>query len=664
MAPQGELFPEPEVTISPDTSRGEPRLWVRRLVIWEKPGEIIREIRLRRGLNIIWSPDPGAGLADLGSDAGSGHGAGKTLFCRLLRYCLGEDSFSNNELRKHIADLLPAGLVGAEVVVDGKPWAVIRPIGQTRKLVVREGVSLEEIASMKEPGSSIEPFLDELVARLFPTEIEEYLPGEHKHSAWLFALAWLSRDQECRFDHILDWRHKRADSGSVALGATRDQLLVVVRAFLGIIEQKEMRLKSERTKLSERKRELERDVTFFQRQSDELKADLTQALRLDQDVDLGGELGIALLRNRIEATRQESEKKDTSIDAAKVESCRLERENFLKEIAVIESDIKRFNATKETHEEQLKAIRGERSTLDAKALKALLGPVCPVCSVPIDQALSEGCNLSHDSWDPARIGEEKQRLADRIEAHNEAISMISGLISNQTPHLEGLRRKEGDIAKEIRNLERKIDEAKEQRQKRRLVAGQFVEKVSMLELASGNSAKAKEALEGLADQDNKLATAEAQLRGRHSVALSRMKDLFSYVCRRLLGNQVKASLVLSGQGIQADVEVGGMAMESLKAIAFDLTALLMSIEGHSVLPAFLVHDSPREADLGEAIYHRLFRLVRSFEDLADAPSFQYIITTTSRPPDELRESPYLIAELQGSKAQERLLRQNLGGLDA
>jgi hypothetical protein len=58
MAQQGELFPKAEVTIKLDGSRGEPRLWVRRIVLWEKPGEIIRDIHLRRGLNIIWSPDP------------------------------------------------------------------------------------------------------------------------------------------------------------------------------------------------------------------------------------------------------------------------------------------------------------------------------------------------------------------------------------------------------------------------------------------------------------------------------------------------------------------------------------------------------------------------------------------------------------------------------
>jgi hypothetical protein len=83
MAQQGELFPKADATVRLDASRGEPRLWVRRIVLWEKPGEIIRDIRLRQGLNIIWSPDPGADQAELGLDAGSGHGAGKTLFCRL-----------------------------------------------------------------------------------------------------------------------------------------------------------------------------------------------------------------------------------------------------------------------------------------------------------------------------------------------------------------------------------------------------------------------------------------------------------------------------------------------------------------------------------------------------------------------------------------------------
>jgi hypothetical protein len=212
-------------------------------------------------------------------------------------------------------------------------------------------------------------------------------------------------------------------------------------------------------------------------------------------------------------------------------------------------------------------------------------------------------------------------------------------------------------------LVKKNDDAGNRRRQQWFSAKHLVEQVSALERASASIASAKNSLEGLVGRDNELAILEAKLRNRHNDTLARMEELFSYVCKGLLENRVKASLALSGQGLQADVEVGGMAMESLKAIAFDLAALLMSMEGNTMLPAFLVHDSPGEADLGEAIYHRLFRLVRSFERLGDGPAFQYIITTTSRPPDDLCHMPCLVAELQGSNTDdERLLRRDLGGL--
>lgn len=290
----------------------------------------------------------------------------------------------------------------------------------------------------------------------------------------------------------------------------------------------------------------------------------------------------------------------------------------------------------------------------------MLGPVCPVCSVPIDEALAEGCSLSHNSWDQSSIADEKQRLVAQITAHNKAIARILSLASGQADQLVSLAHREAELATRIAELATKIEDSKHSRRQQWFSAKQLVEQVSWLQDALENIARAKKSLEGLVGRDNELASLEAQLRNRHNDALSRMEELFSYVCRGLLGNQVKASLVLSGQGLQADVEVGGMAMESLKAIAFDVAAMLMSIEGLSMLPALLVHDSPREADLGEAIYHRLFRLVRSLEYLGNEPPFQYIITTTSRPPDELNEMPFLVAELQGSQAEGRLLRRNLG----
>jgi len=661
MAEQAELFPDPEVSIILDQARREPRLWVSRLMIWEKPGEMIREVRLRRGLNIIWSPDPGAGQAELGRDAGSGHGAGKTLFCRLLRYCLGEDTFSNDEQRRSIAERLPAGLVGAELVIDGKPWAVIRPIGLTRKHLAREGATLEELASMKEPGGSIQPLLDALTSTLFPKGIGSFLPGERENAAWLFALAWLSRDQECRFDHILDWRHRRADTGSVAIGPTKDQLLVVVRAFLGIIGQEEARLKTEREQIAEKKRTQERDIAFYQRQSNQRNTEIMEALDLDQAAVGSDELGLAILGDAAERRLEKSKKLDISNDLSSLESSRQQRETTLKEMAVLDSDIARFKATWELHDQQLKALRGERSYLVANEIIARLGPSCPVCLVPIEQAMAEGCKLSDHPWDPTKVQSDKDRIAEQMKACDGGIKRADRLIAEHSSQLQGLQQQEAKLAKGIGNLERKIEEVKNQQRQKEFSAKQLVGKVSSQKLALESINKAKKTLEDLVHEDERIANLEGKLRSQHSAALSRLRDLFSYVCKGLLGNQVKASLILSGQGLQADVEVGGMAMESLKAVAFDLAAMLMSIEGHSMLPAFLVHDSPREADLGEAIYHRLFRLVRSFERLADDPPFQYIITTTSRPPDELRVSPFLVAEFQGSIAEERLLCRDLGG---
>jgi hypothetical protein len=81
----------------------------------------------------------------------------------------------------------------------------------------------------------------------------------------------------------------------------------------------------------------------------------------------------------------------------------------------------------------------------------------------------------------------------------------------------------------------------------------------------------------------------------------------------------------------------------------------MTLEGRTHLPALLIHDSPREADLGISHYHRLFRLVAELERLSGEPPLQYIITTTTDPPEDMG-SRFVVAELSGAEVSERLLR--------
>ena len=140
------LGPQPFV-VTPAVGLEEPRLWVKRLVIWREPGgEKVRDVSLRPGLNVIWSPD-GADDADSEDQTNAiGHGSGKTLFCRLIRYCLGEDRFATEAQRDRIGSAFLNGIVGAEVMLDGTCWAIVRPLGARRRHMAVANGNLDEIS--------------------------------------------------------------------------------------------------------------------------------------------------------------------------------------------------------------------------------------------------------------------------------------------------------------------------------------------------------------------------------------------------------------------------------------------------------------------------------------------------------------------------------------
>lgn len=296
MKRQRELFPEPTKTVQFDKALVEPQLWVRRLVIWEAPDTIIRDIPLRRGMNIIWSPDPGALSSELGQSAGGGHGAGKTLFCRLLRYCLGEAQFANSALRLSIAETLPSGLVGAEVVINGTPWAVIRPIGTTRKHWVIENKTLEAVLKDDDPQTGITPLFDAISSSCISSDLVRALPGSSDNREWLYALGWMSRDQECRYEHILDWRHQDADTGSPIRDLSKDQILLVVRLYLKLISTEEMTVRKKRDDLPS-EIALDSKLDFNSRRIEQVGAELSKALNITPTAQPGDPVWAASISN-------------------------------------------------------------------------------------------------------------------------------------------------------------------------------------------------------------------------------------------------------------------------------------------------------------------------------------------------------------------------------
>ncbi len=130
-----------------------------------------------------------------------------------------------------------------------------------------------------------------------------------------------------------------------------------------------------------------------------------------------------------------------------------------------------------------------------------------------------------------------------------------------------------------------------------------------------------------------------------------------------MANVMQGRIEIDMRGLRLELDgresTPGEALASETALSLDLACLSASICGLGHLPRFIIHDSPREADLESHIYARLFEFIleleRSFH--GQSPSFQYIVTTTTPPPQDFRADPYLRLLLDRRQPDGLLLRQ-------
>ena len=88
------------------------------------------------------------------------------------------------------------------------------------------------------------------------------------------------------------------------------------------------------------------------------------------------------------------------------------------------------------------------------------------------------------------------------------------------------------------------------------------------------------------------------------------------------------------------------------------------MEEHGLGIGLLVHDGPRESDLGWSLYSSFLRVARKIEEAFGGKEkcpFQYIVTTTTRPPTDLQDEPYCVLKLNASQEDGKLLRRDFGG---
>ena len=245
--PQLHFFAKLGRIIAPDPKRTEPVVWFRELRILRKlePGDAneVRRVTLRRGLNVIWAPPEDGDEPELYGDGLSGHASGKTLFCRVLRYLLGESNYGPKTLRDSVETKFDHELWAmAELFVDTQLWLVARPLAGTARRFACQGVTMDEMLDGNVTHGDYTLFTDAVEAAACGPVLEEAEGGEQ--FGWRYLLPWLARDQESRFAGLTEWRSSLAESENPQTSAYEQQELM--KAVLGLLKAEEIRL---RTKL-------------------------------------------------------------------------------------------------------------------------------------------------------------------------------------------------------------------------------------------------------------------------------------------------------------------------------------------------------------------------------------------------------------------------------
>lgn len=659
---QREMFEPPGLAVTPKDGSREPRLWFRRFVIWPEPGgQPIQDRKFGPGLNIIWSPDPVDRSARDDDDPppGPGHGAGKTLVCRLLRYCLGEPHFAADVLRTKISSAFKDGRVGVEVVVDGKSWAVVRSIGVFGHDVVLEGGSLEVAVSPQTPATGMAPFV-EMLAERFVTPDVAALAANTPQRAWLLALAWLSRDQECHFGKATDWRVDGGKSGSPAHGMSVGEATNVVRALIGAITPKEHDLEAELARLKKERDEEARGIERRRWLIENALRKLTKEIEIEGQTVPDGDLLAPFLRSAASTRVAKVAVVDRKGEMASVPDLEALADEAQKEVERLGKEITKTEGEANTAGALAKQIESESPGLSATIDEAE-APMCPVCEVPIDRVLAEGCKLSHKLPNLSSLHERRAKNAQDLREQKTKEQEAKKAVARLGVELAMAKANREKARKDLVAARKLRDDRTEAWYSARRVG----DDVDSLEKLLHENAAAQKMVDRFDEQLKELKKQRDDERDQHALVFNRLGTHFNPIVRRLLGRVPTASGKVhhDGNGLQLVVDFGGErntpAIDLVKVLAFDLATLCRSIEGATQLPALLIHDSPRSSDLGLSIYHELFHLMRELEDVGGAPLFQYIVTTTSRPPDDLVGDDRVRLKLKGAPAEARLLGRDL-----
>jgi len=536
------------------------------------------------------------------------------------------------------------------------------PVGLPGGEFVVQSNSLEEVIARGRRDGDQASIDAAIVASFFSSMTGATPPEVNREQVWDVLRAWLTRDQECRLADVLAWRSSQTQTRSRAQVLGETTKLTMVRLALRSLDAEERAAAARERELMVAVEDERRRHAYQQQRYAEGMNAVRRALGVDDDVGFDDTIDrkglVSLAETALAHAMRADLPKPPDVGSifARLNALNEERGALVAKQQQLENQAR------------LKRDEGGRYRSEANLGEIDIAQgqirICPICRVRVDEVLAQGCGISLQTCDLSALRAalaDKQKKAAELDAEANGAEQEAKRVEAQIQQLGPRKHALEAEAMAADAASRSAQAAAKEVQDRIYRARRILDDARSLRASETDG---KPALPATTALDAVRAQLESG-RSRARAAIRTFEERYQGIMAAWLPDGVAGTIKLDGNGLKVDAEflgrgeVSTAALDSLKIVAFDLAALHMAVEEKADLPAFLVHDSPREADLDGQLYAGLFKLVKQWEEAAGTPCFQYIVTTTTAPPSELQDEHHLRLQMSSTPAEKRLFGMDI-----
>ena len=615
----------------PDLQREAPLIWLKRFVILSSLGskKAIRNIPFRRGLNVIQTrkTKPQSGPV-------AGHGVGKTLLTRLIRFSLGEQHFGTEDTQSKILTAFPSLVTVGHWEVAGEDWIVVRQINDAdNKLafVVNSNDWKTAVIDRRLEELPYKTFLLAVKEAVFSDLPQLKLPKGHTAS-WPDLLAWLARDDQCGYRNANDWRHPEANSGP---SLPREENSLVMQWVMGLMDPDEIECKIQHRALLENRSTHKKTAAEQQKQMETLWPVLQAKLEVAEDAEV--------------ATQQRT---FTSFRPADHVAERIETLERLKDREKQTSKTPELEASVEALQTQLADCKASIESCTNLAqyigqqITALEPTTTQSSEKPTKASVAKNIPETDDHLADLRqqLDSQNQQLATHLSNQQQIVDDLT-----ETQSLLGTERNRVTIA--LSSIDQSVGRWKA-----------FEDDAKTFQDLSDAYTTTTRMLTRADSEIERSLHVQENLRAKKLQLVSALSLEYEQLLKKIFGEQTGGSVKIDANGLHPNPDdhlapAGSVLSAMMTVMAFDIASLSTSMKGIGHHPRFIMHDSPRVGSMDTLLLSRLFEIThlleKEFED-PDNVSFQYIVTTTTPPTRHLATKPF-VEETLGAKSDKGLL---------